>query len=81
MRHALWTLLAAVGAAGAGLWAWTGTNHASEQLNRTIRLYLGVWENPHPEKPIAHLDFVVANDGPCAPFCMAITVEEPVEVP
>jgi hypothetical protein len=58
---------------------WTGTNHASEKLNRTLRFYLGVWENPHPGKPVSHLDFVCAKDGPCAPFCMAITVEEPAE--
>ena len=58
---------------------WTGTNLASEKLNRTLRLYLGVWENPHPEKPVSYLDFVCAKDGPCAPFCMAITVEEPTE--
>jgi beta-galactosidase len=56
---------------------WTGTNHRSEQQNRTLRLFLAVWDNPHPEKLITNLDFVSAKDGPCAPFCMAIRLPIP----
>ena len=42
-----------------------------------LRLYLGVWENPHQDKKIATLDYVSANDPIRSPFCVAITVEEP----
>ena len=57
---------------------WTGSNRASEleQYRATLRLYLGVWENPHPEKKLTGID-VVSENTICAPFCVAITVEEP----
>jgi hypothetical protein len=57
---------------------WTGSNRASEleQYRTTLRLYLGVWENPHPENKVTGIDFVSENTI-CAPFCVAITVEEP----
>jgi hypothetical protein len=55
---------------------WTGANPGSERARRSIRLYLGVWQNPHPDRPVAQLDFVAEKDGPCAPFCFAITAEE-----
>jgi hypothetical protein len=58
---------------------WTGANPATDRSNRALRLYLGVWENPHPDKPVTHLDFIGIQDGPCAPFCIAITAEEPAE--
>jgi len=56
---------------------WTGSNRASEleQFRATLRLYLGVWENPHPEKKVTAIDFLSENTI-CAPFCVAITVEE-----
>jgi hypothetical protein len=58
---------------------WTGANPASDLKGLSIRLYLGVWDNPHPDKPVPHLDFIGIKDGPCAPFCMAITAEEPAQ--
>ncbi len=56
---------------------WTGSNTSSSQKGATLRLYLGVWENPHPEKPVATIAFTKAANEPLyAPFCLAITAEE-----
>ncbi len=57
---------------------WTGSNRASEQeaFRTTLRLYLGVWENPDPKKKVTGIDFLSENTI-CAPFCIAITAEEP----
>ncbi len=57
--------------------AWTGSNFSAAQSSLTLRLFLGVWENPHPAKKVSNLDFISTTDTPCAPFCVAITVEEP----
>jgi len=57
--------------------AWTGSNAATERYHTTLRLYLGAWENPHPDKKVTTVDFVSAMDTVCAPFCVAMTVEEP----
>ena len=52
-----------------------------EPLNRwrdgNVRLFAGGWTNPHPEKKIARIDYVTAGTQ-AAPFCLAITIEEPV---
>ncbi len=58
---------------------WTGGNIATDRNNVTLRLYLGVWENPHPDKKVTSLDYISTNDTICAPFCLAMTVEEPAE--
>lgn len=58
---------------------WTAANPSSDRMNLSIRLYLAAWENPHPDQLVTHLDFVGIQDGLCAPFCMAITAEEPAE--
>jgi hypothetical protein len=57
---------------------WTGSNRASEldPYRTTIRLYLGVWDNPNPERNVASVDFL-SGDTICAPFCVAISAEEP----
>jgi hypothetical protein len=55
---------------------WTGGNIVADQYEVSLRLYLSVWENPHPDKKIAALDYVSAKTN-CAPFCVAITVERP----
>ena len=47
-----------------------------KRSNVYLRLYLTVWENPHPEKTVAHLDFSSTMTA-AAPFCVAITAEEP----
>jgi hypothetical protein len=56
---------------------WTGGNFTAGQRNVTIRLYLGVWENPRPEKMVDALDYISSTDTRCSPFCVAMTVEEP----
>jgi WD40 repeat protein/tRNA A-37 threonylcarbamoyl transferase component Bud32/peroxiredoxin len=57
--------------------AWTGNNEYARNNGVTLRLYLCMWQNPHPEKRIVSIDFVSANTA-AAPFCVAMTVEEPV---
>ena len=56
---------------------WVGRNAATKQAKIYLRLYLSVWENPHPEKTVASLDYVSAMTV-AAPFCAAITVEMPL---
>ena len=56
--------------------AWTGDNDAATGLQCRIRLYLTTWENPHPGKKIATIDYQkTAPDSAAAPFCAAITLE------
>jgi hypothetical protein len=55
--------------------AWKGINERSKEVGSQIRLYLTTWENPHPGKKVASIDFVKTGDGPAAPFCVAITLE------
>ena len=55
---------------------WVGQNAATKEAKIYLRLYLSVWENPHPEKTVASLGYVSAMTD-AAPFCAAITVEMP----
>jgi hypothetical protein len=55
---------------------WTGGNLVTDKYEVTLRLYLGVWQNPHPEKRVESVDFITTKDTICAPFCVAMTVEE-----
>jgi hypothetical protein len=60
--------------------AWEGENAASKEFMAKIKLYQMTWTNPHPDKAIATIDFVAADQEQiCAPFCAAITVEAPKE--
>jgi hypothetical protein len=55
---------------------WEGENEAAKQFNAKIKLYHMEWDNPHPDKAIATIDFVVTDiNQMCAPFCVAITAE------
>jgi WD40 repeat protein len=56
--------------------AWAGRNAANRQGEIYLRLYLSVWENPHPEREIAAIDYS-SRATPAAPFCVAITAEAP----
>ncbi len=56
--------------------AWAGTNAAIRKNHGYVRLFLSTWENPHPEKSIESIDYVSLNSK-TAPFCLAITAEEP----
>jgi len=55
--------------------AWEGENELAKGFGCRVRLYLTTWENPHPEKKVASIDYVKRGDGPAAPFCAAITLE------
>ena len=60
-----------------GAKVWEGKNLSAEWSNTTVRLYASGWTNPHPEKKVARIDYLAAGTQ-AAPFCLAITVEEPV---
>ena len=46
---------------------WVGRNAATKEAKIYLRLYLSVWENPHPDKTVASLDYVSAMTV-AAPF-------------
>ncbi|MDP2898615.1 MAG: DUF3352 domain-containing protein [bacterium] len=48
---------------------WTGRNSLSP-----IRLYSMAWENPHPDKAVASIDYKSAGTV-CAPYVIAITAD------
>ncbi len=57
--------------------AWTGPTDMTERQSRPglmVRLFEMSWTNPHPEKPIASLDFLSAGNE-CDPFLVALTLE------
>jgi hypothetical protein len=56
--------------------AWKGQNAASKELNRNIFLYLTTWENPKPDKKVKTIDYSTTKETICAPFCVALTVEQ-----
>ena len=60
---------------------WTGCNLAADKYEVTIRLYLGVWKNPHPDKMVSAIDYVSSTKTKCRPFCVAMTVEVPHRKP
>ena len=47
----------------------------SKKYNIKILLYRTPWENPHPDKRVATIDYLSSNDTAAAPFCVAITAE------
>jgi len=55
--------------------AWLGTNPAAEGNGRKVRLFSVVWDNPHPTKPVATIDFL-SNNTECDPFLVALTLEK-----
>jgi len=58
---------------------WVGRNEATTKAGYYLRLYMTNWENPHPDKTVASLDYVSAMMT-AGPFCAAITVELPLPV-
>ncbi len=60
-----------------GAKVWEGKNRLAEWLNTSVRLFAGGWTNPHPEKKVSRIDYLAAGTQ-AAPFCLAITLEEPV---
>jgi len=58
---------------------WIGQNPAVREYRTVptyLRLFLGVWENPHPERLVAAVDYRSAMTA-AGPFCVAITAEAP----
>jgi beta-galactosidase len=62
-----------------GTVAWRGYNRQL-RVGRsvTLRLYLAWWYNPHPDKQVDSIDFMSTKTTAAAPFCVAMTVEEPL---
>ena len=52
--------------------AWKGENEAAKGYNATLQLFLMTWENPHPKKKVAAIDYL-STQSDAAPFCVAIT--------
>ncbi|MBL7039887.1 MAG: protein kinase [Pirellulaceae bacterium] len=61
-----------------GTVVWEGSNAKVRSSNVTLRLYLTKWTNPQPEKEVATIDYVSTNTI-AAPFCVAMTAEEPAK--
>jgi Tol biopolymer transport system component len=56
--------------------AWAGNNKPALAAHSYVRLYLSTWENPYPEKTLQSIDYVSMKTI-AAPFCVAMTAEEP----
>jgi len=56
--------------------AWKGSNEYAKSLNAKIRLYLTTWENTKPDKKVTSIDYSTTKETPCAPFCVAMSMEE-----
>jgi RNA polymerase sigma factor (sigma-70 family) len=55
---------------------WKGENAGARKVGRAkIRLYVASWQNPHPARKVATIDFSATRPD-IAPFCVAMTVEE-----
>jgi len=52
--------------------AWKGENEGAKGFNATLQLFLMTWENPHPKKKVAAIDYL-STQSDAAPFCVAIT--------
>ena len=59
-----------------GTLVWTGGNISAESRSAHLRLYLGAWTNPNPEKKVTSLEYLSSAESDSAPFCLAMTVEE-----
>ncbi|MFH1923811.1 MAG: HEAT repeat domain-containing protein [Planctomycetota bacterium] len=55
---------------------WVGSNAPTRSRNMKLRLYLTVWENPHPDNKVISISYVSTNTTAAAPFCVAMTAEE-----
>lgn len=67
-----------------GQMVWTGSNQAIQAPSPSapqIRLFVSAWTNPHPEKEIKTIDFVSYKSSECAPFCVAISTDNPRDMP
>ena len=60
-----------IGASSHALVAWAGQTSNHDRIN-VVRT---TWTNPHPNKKIAEIQIVLADDVPCKFVCLAITGE------
>jgi hypothetical protein len=73
-----WWVLPGQKDAAKGKVGWEGQNEAQKAAGTgaKIHLTLTTWENPHPKKKVASIDYVSAVKCQAAPFCVAITAED-----
>jgi hypothetical protein len=58
-----------------GRLAWIGRSPSSRfYLPSLLRLYVGSWDNPYPEKQVTSIDYS-STSTKAAPFCIAMTLE------
>jgi hypothetical protein len=50
--------------------AWKGNSDLAKSFGLQIRLYLSTWQNPHPAKRVARIDYVKVGDTPAAHFAL-----------
>ena len=55
---------------------WEGESELSKEQGAKLKLSLTTWENPHPKKKVASIDYVAGSECQSAPFCVAITAED-----
>jgi hypothetical protein len=55
--------------------AWKGSNESAKSNGCSIWLFSQSWNNPHPEKTVASIDFV-STLTEAAPFVVAMTLEQ-----
>jgi hypothetical protein len=63
-----------------GRMVWTGRNTAIMQQSPSatqVRLFMSTWNNPRPKDKIKSIDFVGYKATECAPFCVAISIDNP----
>jgi hypothetical protein len=57
---------------------WEGSNQYVKQAGARLQLFVSTWENPHPDDTVVRIHFASAMTK-SAPFCVAMTVAEPLE--
>ena len=63
-----------------GAVAWVGDLDLATPSRLRIRLYKTTWENPWPAKKVTIIDYSgKKTETDAAPFCVAITAEQPVD--
>jgi WD40 repeat protein len=63
---------------GRGKVVWTGANDAAKGFDATLWLFAHTWQNPHPNKQVASIDFVSTLTD-AAPFVVAMTLQGPTK--
>jgi hypothetical protein len=57
--------------------AWNGDNEFTKRSGRQlIPVCRNTWENPHLTTKVVSNDYMRVGETVCAPFCVAVTLEE-----